>query len=418
MLIKNGRIIDPESKRDEIADILVEEGIITKIHKNIDIKDEVFNAKGKIIAPGLIDVHVHFREPGFEYKEDILSGSKAAARGGFTTVVCMANTAPVIDNIETLKYINDIKRHSQINVLQVATVTKGLKGTEIVNMEELKKYGAAGFSDDGLPIMDTNIVLNAMLEAKRLNLPISFHEEDPGLIYNPGVNDGKISEKLGVKGASHLAEDVMVARDCIIALKTGAKVNFQHISSGLSVDIIRWAKSMGANITAEASPHHFSMTEEDIFNFNTNAKINPPLRTENDRMKLIDGLKDGTIDIIATDHAPHGKEEKSREFSKAPSGIIGLETALSVGITYLVKNNHLTIMQLLEKMTVNPARLYNLQSGIKEGKKCDLVVFDIDEKWIVDEFYSKSSNSPFIGKELCGKVMLTICNCKVVYKDK
>ncbi|MDD2396787.1 MAG: dihydroorotase [Tissierellia bacterium] len=418
MLIKNGRIIDPESKRDEIADILVEEGIITKIHKNIDIKDEVFNAKGKIIAPGLIDVHVHFREPGFEYKEDILSGSKAAARGGFTTVVCMANTAPVIDNIETLKYINDIKRHSQINVLQVATVTKGLKGTEIVNMEELKKYGAAGFSDDGLPIMDTNIVLNAMLEAKRLNLPISFHEEDPGLIYNPGVNDGKISEKLGVKGASHLAEDVMVARDCIIALKTGAKVNFQHISSGLSVDIIRWAKSMGANITAEASPHHFSMTEEDIFNFNTNAKINPPLRTENDRMKLIDGLKDGTIDIIATDHAPHGKEEKSREFSKAPSGIIGLETALSVGITYLVKNNHLTIMQLLEKMTVNPARLYNLQSGIKEGKKCDLVVFDIDEKWIVDEFYSKSSNSPFIGKELCGKVMLTICNGKVVYKDK
>ncbi|MDD3225925.1 MAG: dihydroorotase [Tissierellia bacterium] len=418
MLIKNGRIIDPESKRDEIADILVEEGIITKIHKNIDIKDEVFNAKGKIIAPGLIDVHVHFREPGFEYKEDILSGSKAAARGGFTTVVCMANTAPVIDNIETLKYINDIKRHSQINVLQVATVTKGLKGTEIVNMEELKKYGAAGFSDDGLPIMDTNIVLNAMLEAKRLNLPISFHEEDPGLIYNPGVNDGKISEKLGVKGASHLAEDVMVARDCIIALKTGAKVNFQHISSGLSVDIIRWAKSMGANITAEASPHHFSMTEEDIFNFNTNAKMNPPLRTENDRMKLIDGLKDGTIDIIATDHAPHGKEEKSREFSKAPSGIIGLETALSVGITYLVKNNHLTIMQLLEKMTVNPARLYNLQSGIKEGKKCDLVVFDIDEKWIVDEFYSKSSNSPFIGKELCGKVMLTICNGKVVYKDK
>jgi len=418
MLIKNGRIIDPESKRDEIADILVEEGIITKIHKNIDIKDEVFNAKGKIIAPGLIDVHVHFREPGFEYKEDILSGSKAAARGGFTTVVCMANTAPVIDNIETLKYINDIKRHSQINVLQVATVTKELKGTEIVNMEELKKYGAAGFSDDGLPIMDTNIVLNAMLEAKRLNLPISFHEEDPGLIYNPGVNDGKISEKLGVKGASHLAEDVMVARDCIIALKTGAKVNFQHISSGLSVDIIRWAKSMGANITAEASPHHFSMTEEDIFNFNTNAKMNPPLRTENDRMKLIDGLKDGTIDIIATDHAPHGKEEKSREFSKAPSGIIGLETALSVGITYLVKNNHLTIMQLLEKMTVNPARLYNLQSGIKEGKKCDLVVFDIDEKWIVDEFYSKSSNSPFIGKELCGKVMLTICNGKVVYKDK
>ena len=400
MLIKNGRIIDPVSKRDEIADILIEEGIITRIQKNINIEDKVIYAEGKIVAPGLIDVHVHFREPGAEYKEDILSGSRAAARGGFTTVVCMANTAPAVDNIETLKYINDIKKHSPINILQAATVTKELKGTEIVNMEELIKHGAAGFSDDGLPIMDTNIVLNAMLESKRLNMPISLHEEDPRLINSPGINEGKISEKLGIKGATHLAEDVMVARDCIIAIETGAKVNFQHISSGLSVDIIRWAKSMGANITAEASPHHFSMTEEDIPKFNTNAKMNPPLRTENDRLKLIEGLKDGTIDIIATDHAPHSKEEKSREFSKSPSGIIGLETALSVGITYLVKDKHLTIMQLLEKMTLNPARLYNLQSGIKEGNKCDLVVFDINERWIVDEFYSKSSNSPFQGKEL------------------
>jgi dihydroorotase len=419
MIIKSGRILDPQSKVDEIADILIEEGIITKIHKNINIKkDEVINAEGKIIAPGLIDVHVHFREPGFEYKEDILSGSKAAVRGGFTTVVCMANTSPAVDNIETLKYINDMKENLPINILQTAAVTKGLKGTEIVNMEELKKYGAVGFSDDGFPIRDANIVLDAMLEAKRLNLPISFHEEDPCFIDSPGINEGKISEKLGIKGASHLAEDVMVARDCIIALETGAKVNFQHISSGLSVDIIRWAKSMGANISAEASPHHFSMTEDDILQFNTNAKMNPPLRTENDRIKLIEGLKDGTIDIIATDHAPHSNEEKNREFKKAPSGIIGLETALSVGITYLVKNKHLTVMQLLEKLTVNPAKLYNLQTGIKEGNKCDLVIFDIDERWIANEFYSKSRNSPFIGRELCGKVKYTICNGKVVYKDK
>jgi len=419
MIIKSGRILDPQSKVDEIADILIEEGIITKIHKNINIKkDEVINAEGKIIAPGLIDVHVHFREPGFEYKEDILSGSKAAVRGGFTTVVCMANTSPAVDNIETLKYINDMKENLPINILQTAAVTKGLKGTEIVNMEELKKYGAVGFSDDGFPIRDANIVLDAMLEAKRLNLPISFHEEDPCFIDSPGINEGKISEKLGIKGASHLAEDVMVARDCIIALETGAKVNFQHISSGLSVDIIRWAKSMGANISAEASPHHFSMTEDDILQYNTNAKMNPPLRTENDRIKLIEGLKDGTIDIIATDHAPHSNEEKNREFIKAPSGIIGLETALSVGITYLVKNKHLTLMQLLEKLTVNPAKLYNLQSGIKEGNKCDLVIFDIDERWIANEFYSKSRNSPFIGRELCGKVKYTICNGKVVYKDK
>lgn len=419
MIIKNGRIIDPGSKRDEIADILIEDGIIREIGKNIDKENEAtIDAKGKIIAPGLIDVHVHFREPGFTYKEDIISGSNAAARGGFTTVVCMANTNPAVDNIETLKYINDLIKQSPINVLQTATITKGLKGTEIVNMEELKKHGAAGFTDDGLPIMDSNIVLNAMLEAKKLNMPISFHEEDPRLINNSGINEGKISKQLNISGASHLAEDVMVARDCMIAIATGAKVNFQHISSGLSVDIIRWAKSMGADIAAEASPHHFSMTEDDILNFNTNAKMNPPLRTEKDRVKIIEGLKDGTIDIIATDHAPHSKEEKDREFSKAPSGIIGLETALSVGITYLIRNQHLTIMQLLEKMTVNPAKLYNIESGIAEGKKCDLLIFDIDEKWIVNEFYSKSSNSPFVGKELYGKVKYTICNGKVVYQHK
>ena len=419
MIIKNGRIIDPGSKRDEIADILIEDGIIREIGKNIDKENEAtIDAKGKIIAPGLIDVHVHFREPGFTYKEDIISGSNAAARGGFTTVVCMANTNPAVDNVETLKYINDLIKQSPINVLQTATITKGLKGTEIVNMEELKKHGAAGFTDDGLPIMDSNIVLNAMLEAKKLNMPISFHEEDPRLINNSGINEGKISKQLNISGASHLAEDVMVARDCMIAITTGAKVNFQHISSGLSVDIIRWTKSMGADIAAEASPHHFSMTEDDILNFNTNAKMNPPLRTEKDRLKIIEGLKDGTIDIIATDHAPHSKEEKDREFSKAPSGIIGLETALSVGITYLIRNQHLTIMQLLEKMTVNPAKLYNIESGIAEGKKCDLVIFDIDEKWIVNEFYSKSSNSPFVGKELYGKVKYTICNGKVVYQYK
>ncbi len=418
MLIRNGRIIDPATKRDEITDILIEEGIIKKIEKNIKIEHEVIDAEGKIVSPGLIDVHVHFREPGFTYKEDIISGSMAAAKGGFTTVVCMANTNPTVDNIETLNYIKNLIKHSPINILQTAALTKGLKGTEFVDMEELKRHGAAGFTDDGLPIMDSNIVLKAMLQAKKLNMPISFHEEDPRLIYNSGINEGKISNKLCISGASHLAEDVMVARDCTIAITTGAKINFQHISSGLSVDIIRWAKSMGANIYAEATPHHFSMTEDDILKYNTNAKMNPPLRTESDRMKIIEGLKDGTIDIIATDHAPHSKEEKDREFTKALSGIIGLETALSVGITCLVKDNYLSIMELLEKMTVNPAKLYNLQTGIKLGNKCDLVIFDMDEKWIVDKFYSKSSNSPLLGKELYGKVYYTICKGNVVYKHK
>lgn len=419
MIIKNGKIIDTNKKTEIIADILVEEGRIKEINQNIYKKGAtIIDAGGKIVAPGLIDVHVHFREPGFTYKEDMYSGSMAALRGGFTTVVCMANTNPPVDNIETLQYINDIKKNLPINILQTAAVTKGLKGKEIVNMEELKKHGAAGFTDDGFPIMDSNIVLKAQLEAKRLNLPISFHEEDPALVYNQGINDGKISAKLSMKGASHLAEDVMVARDCLIAVKTGAKVNFQHISSGLSVDIIRWAKSMGANITAEASPHHFSMIEDDLLKYFTNAKMNPPLRTEEDRMKIIEGLRDGTIDIIATDHAPHSNEEKDTEFIKAPSGIIGLETALSVGITYLIKKNHLSIIQLLEKMTVNPAKLYGIESGIEVGNRCNLVIFDMDEKWVVEKFYSKSCNSPLKGKELYGKVKYTICNGKVEYKDK
>lgn len=419
MIIKNGRIIDPQSERDYLADILIEGGKIKTIEKNIVKEDEtVIDAGGKIVGPGLIDVHVHFREPGFTYKEDIISGSKAAARGGFTTVVCMANTRPVVDNIETLEYINEIKKTAPINIIQTASVTKALRGIELVDMEDLKNHGAGGFTDDGLPLMDPALVVEAMVEAKRLKLPLSFHEEDPRLIGNPGINEGKISDLLNIKGASHLAEDVMVARDCMLALTTGARVNFQHISSGPAVDIIRWAKAMGADIAAEASPHHFSMTEEDILLYKTNAKMNPPLRRERDRLKIIEGLKDNTLDIIASDHAPHSKEEKEREFSQAPSGIIGLETALAVGITYLVREGHLTIMDLLEKMTLNPARLYGISSGIAEGKDADLVIFDIDEKWTVDEFYSKSSNSPLAGRDLFGKVKYTLCRGRVVYQDK
>ncbi|MFA9424603.1 MAG: dihydroorotase [Sedimentibacter sp.] len=421
MLIKNGRIIDPCSKKDEISDILIRENIIVKIAKKIDAEgiDTIIDAEGKVVAPGLIDVHVHFRDPGLTYKEDIHTGSMAAARGGFTTVVCMANTRPPVDNIETLEYILRECEKSPINVLQTATITMGMKGIELVDMEKLKQAGAVGFTDDGFPIMNSSVVLRSMEVAKQLNVPVSFHEEDPNLIVNSGINEGKISAKLGIQGASHLAEDIMVARDCIIATYSGAKVNIQHLSSGLSVDIIRQAKLMGANITAEASPHHFSLTENDVLKYNTNAKMNPPLRTEEDRMKIIQGLKDDTIEIIATDHAPHSSEEKEREFLKAPSGIVGLETALAIGITFLVKKKHLTLSKLLEKLTLNPAKLYNLKSGtIKVGEKADLVIFDFNEKWIVDKFYSKSSNSPFLGQELQGKVKYTICNGKIVYEDK
>lgn len=421
LLIKNGRIIDPCSGMDGIADILTEDDKIIKIAENIAAHENctILDASGMIVAPGLIDVHVHFRDPGFTYKEDILTGSMAAARGGFTTVVCMANTSPVVDNAETLEYILNMSKKSPINVLQTASITKGMKGTELVDMECLKNNGAVGFTDDGFPIMNTDIVLKAMEEARRLDVPVSFHEEDPNLIESSGINKGKISEKLGLGGASSLAEDVMVARDCAIALFTGAKVNIQHLSSGNSVEVIKCAKKMGASVTAEASPHHFSMTEEDVPTYGTNAKMNPPLRTEDDRLKIVEGLKDDTIEIIATDHAPHSSEEKARDFSKAPSGITGLETALAVGITYLVEPGHMGMSKLLEKMTVNPANLYNLDAGIlKENHPADIVVFNPDESWIVNEFHSKSSNSPYYGRKLTGKVKFTICRGKIAYKDK
>lgn len=420
MLIKNGRVIDPKSSRDEILDILIDGEIIKRIEKNINVDgiDEIIDAEGKIVAPGLIDVHVHFRDPGLTYKEDIQTGSKAAARGGFTTVVCMANTKPPVDNEETLEYVLNEAKKSPINVLQAAAVTKRLKGIELVDMNLLKSFGAVGFTDDGFPIMDSSIVLKAMETTKKLNVPISFHEEDPSLVFNAGINHGRISSELNLQGALRSAEEVMIARDCILALQTGARVNIQHVSSGISVDIIRCAKAKGADIHAEASPHHFTLTEKDVMMYKTNAKMNPPLRTEEDRLKIIEGLKDGTIDIIATDHAPHSKEEKERDFLSAPSGIIGLETALSLGITFLVEKGYLTIAELLEKMTINPARLYNLSSGrIKENLKADLLIIDPKERWIVESFYSKSSNSPFIGHELIGKVKYTICGGKVVYND-
>jgi dihydroorotase len=329
----------------------------------------------------------------------------------------MANTKPTVDNKETIEYILNEAKKSPINVLQTAAVTMNLKGAELVDFKLLKSCGAVGFTDDGFPIMDSFIAKKAMEEAIKYNVPISFHEEDPSLIYNSGINHGIISAEMNINGALRTAEDVMIARDCVLAIETGARVNIQHVSSGRAVEIIRFAKLMGANISAEASPHHFTLTEEAVLKFKTNAKMNPPLRTEEDRLKIIEGLRDGTIDIIATDHAPHSIEEKEREFLKAPSGIIGLETALALGITVLVKNKHLTLIELLEKMTLNPAKLYSLSTGrVQEGLKADLLIFDPEEKWVVDNFYSKSSNSPFINWELTGKVKYTICSGKVVYK--
>ena len=429
MLIKNGRVIDPESGFDGLADLLIEDGKIKKIVKRVDGgadntvpervngADEVLDASGMIIAPGLVDVHVHFRDPGLTHKEDIETGAAAAKAGGYTTVVCMANTNPAADNPDTIGYIIEKGKKTGIHVLAAAAVSKGLKGRELTDMDALKACGAAGFTDDGIPLMDEKLVKQAMEKARELNLPLSFHEEDPAFIINNGINKGVVSDQLGIGGSPALAEDSLVARDCMIALHTGAAVNIQHISSRNSVKMVALAKQLGADVWAEVTPHHFTLDETAVLKHGTLAKMNPPLRTEKDREALIEGLKSGAIDIIATDHAPHSREEKEKPLTAAPSGIIGLETALPLAVTNLVKEGHLTYVQLFEKMCLNPARLYRLDSGrIKEGSDADLVIFDDRESFTVGDFVSESSNSPFTGETLYGRVRFTICGGKVVFE--
>ena len=420
IFIQNGRILDPKSKTDVVMDLVIDHGKIIAMESGSkpSEKDLVIDAAGLVVAPGLIDVHVHFRDPGLTYKEDIQTGALAAAKGGFTTVVCMANTKPPVDNPETLEYILSQGRKTGINVLSAAAVTVGMKGSELVNMEELKKRGAVGFTDDGMPILDASLAKRAMDEAARLNVPLSFHEEDPAFIENNGINQGIVSHQLGIGGSPALAEDVMVARDCMLALHTGAVVHIQHISSGNSVRMVRLAKNLGARIVAEVTPHHFSLDETAVLKHGTLAKMNPPLRTELDREEILHGLQDNTIDIIATDHAPHSPEEKSRPLTEAPSGIIGLETSLALGMTNLVHPGHLSLLQLIEKMSLNPARLYSLDKCcLSPGADADIVIFDPNELWTVTEFASKSSNSPFIGERLFGKIKYTICNGKIIYNS-
>ncbi|MDR1979676.1 MAG: dihydroorotase [Synergistaceae bacterium] len=418
ILIEGGRLIDPVSGTDEPRDVVLDgERIkyIGKFHPS-DEYEHVIDAGGKTVAPGLIDVHVHFREPGFTYKEDIASGAAAAARGGFTTVVCMANTKPVIDNPETLRQVLESAGKALIRVKTVAAVSKEFKGEELTDMRRLKDMGAVGFSDDGIPLLDAAFVRRAMRAVKNLDAPISLHEEDPALIGRPGINDGKVSASLGFEGAPKVSESSMVARDCMLALDTGAKAHMQHLSCAESVAVVRLAKELGANVTAEATPQHFSLTEEAVLEKGALAKLNPPLRGENDRRAIIAGLRDGTIDVIATDHAPHGEEEKVRPLIEAPSGLTGLETALALGITNLVRKGHLSLSELIEKMTAAPAKLYGFDAGyLAEGGPADLVIFDEKERWTVADFASKATNSPFIGQTLLGKVQCTICRGKIVY---
>ncbi len=420
MIIRNGRIMNPADGTNRIADIKIQGNRIVGIGGSYEAEEQevIIDAAGLVAAPGLIDVHVHFRDPGFTYKEDIHTGAEAAKHGGYTTVVCMANTKPAIDHVETLQYVLEQGKKTGIHVLTAAAVTMGLGGKELVDFKQLAAAGAAGFTDDGIPLMDKELLRKAMYESEKLHLPISLHEEDPALITNNGIHRGKVAKELGIGGSPSEAESKLVQRDLELALETGAILNIQHISTKEAVEAVRQAKPKSENIHAEATPHHFSLTEDALLQHGTLAKMNPPLRTEEDRQAIIEGLRDGTIDLIATDHAPHSAEEKKKPITEAPSGIIGLETALALGITNLVRPGYLSIMQLLEKMTVQPAKLYGLKAGdLKEGAIADLVLFDDEEQWVVDGFASKSANSPFLGAKLYGKVKYTICEGQCVYKD-
>ena len=419
MILKKGHLVNPATGTNAVMDIRFDNGIIQEIGTDLtpSVSEKVLDISGLVVAPGLVDTHIHFRDPGFTYKEDLHTGSLAAAKGGFTSVICMANTKPVVDSVNTLKDILTRAKGEKIHIYQTASVSYGLNGEKMTDFDALAANGACGFTDDGIPLMNAVFCYNAMKKAAELHMPVSLHEEDKSFIANNGINAGKVAEKLGIEGSPAVAEEVMVARDCMLALRTGSSVVIQHISSGNSVELVRTSLKLGADIHAEATPHHFTLTEEAVLEHGTLAKMNPPLRTEEDRQAIIRGLQDDTIDLIATDHAPHSAEEKAKPLTEAPSGITGLETSLGLGITSLVKPGYLSLMDLLAKMTCNPADLYQLPAGnIQVNAPADFVIFNPEEKWTVSDFASKASNSPFKGTELYGKIHYTICNGEIIYR--
>ena len=411
MIIRNIRVIDPKSNCDEIKDVYISCGKITseeEYRKTAPEKDEVIDGTGLVMGPGFVDVHVHFRDPGQEYKEDIHTGAMTAVKGGYTSVVMMANTVPSIDSKETVEYVLEKGKTEPLNIYTCAAISKGLKGEELTDFEELYRAGAVGFTDDGKPILDDTLLRKALEKASKLDVPVSLHEEDPKYITVNGSNATSPRE----------AEISMIKRDLEIAKITKAELNIQHISSKEGVELVRQAKRNYPNIHAEATPHHISLTENALEEFGTMAKMNPPLREDDDRQAIWEGIEDGTIDIIATDHAPHSFEEKSREFKDAPSGIIGLETAFCVVNTVLVQKEIIDYRKLFTLMSLNPAKLYKLNAGsVEEGSPADIVIFDPEDVTCFDRFMSKSCNSPFLNKTLCGRIKFTICKGNVVYRD-
>lgn len=419
LLIKNATVVSPDNGINENLDILIKDGIVAELGKNLIGDCELVNAEGLYAVPGFVDMHVHLRDPGQTHKEDIFSGCRAAAAGGVTSLLAMPNTTPATDNAQTVKYIIEKAKTADANVYVAASITKGLKSAEPTDLEELRNAGAIALSDDGRPVENTKFLSDAMKKAPQLGMKVVAHCEDLYLANGGKINEGKVSEKLGVKGIPSSAEDCGTSREIALAAALDVPVHICHVSTKTSVALIRDAKKRGVKVTAETAPHYFSLTEKELLKRDADYRMNPPLRTQADVDAIIKGLQDGTLDAIATDHAPHTPEEKS-DFEKAPNGSVGMETSFAAGITYLVLPGKITFEQLVEKMSCNPAKILGIDAGkIDVGAPADIVLVNPEEEWTVDEnrLHGKSKNTPFKGLKLSGKIKKTILNGEIIFED-
>lgn len=413
ILIKNGKVINPATKLNEITDVFVKDGIVAEIGKNLSVEaDREIDAQGMWVVPGFIDVHVHLREPGFEYKETIETGTKSAVKGGFTTICCMPNTDPVIDSEIMIEYIKmKAEREGACNVLPIGAITKGQNGLELANIGKMAAAGACAISEDGKSVLDSGLLKTAMSYSKMFNIPVMSHCEDKSLVGGGSMNEGVQSQLLGIKGISNDSEDVIVARDIILAKSTGAKLHLCHVSTKGSINLIRDALKRGQDVSAEICPHHFALSDEAVVGYDANTKMNPPLRSFKDVLALKEALKDDTVKIIATDHAPHSVDEKNCEYEKAAFGIVGLETAFALGNSVLIEEGWLSDEKLIEKMTINPAKLLGIDKGdISQGKSADITIIDPVFEYEInsEDFVSKGKNTPFNGYKVKGKIMYTL----------
>ena len=424
ILLRGGRVIDPSRGTDGVADVLLRDGRVEAVGRNI-LADhgevELLDVAGMVVAPGLIDLHVHLREPGQEDVETVATGAMAAAAGGFTAVCAMPNTDPVTDNQAAVGFIvRQAERARKARVYPIGAISLGQQGQQLAEFGELVGAGAVAVSDDGRPVVSSHLMRTALEYARTFGIPVADHCEEPTLSHGGVMHEGLVSTRLGLKGIPAAAEEIMVARDIILAELTGGHVHLCHMSTRGSVELIRRAKERGLRVTAEATPHHFTLTDHRVEGYDTNAKMNPPLREDADRQAIREALRDGVIDVIATDHAPHHYDAKEREFDDAPNGIIGLETALGLAITELVQTGLMTLPDLLERMSTRPARIFSLPGGtLAVGAPADVVVFDPSASWVVrpEAFFSKSRNTPFAGRELTGRTVLTIVRGEVVYRS-